>query len=96
MGLCRQNEADVQLTVEEYSEAMVKLLELNKKYNGRLGAQAGPQSSAEFWSKMEDYRKNKREEMPGCGYLRSCGGVFSKMSVSANGVMSPMQPIKPY
>ena len=89
MGLCRQNEADVQLSVEEYSEAMVKLLELNKKYNNRIGAQAGPQASAEHWAKMEEYRKNKRDKIPGCGYLVSCGGVFSKMSVAANGVMSP-------
>ena len=89
MGLCRENEADVQLTADEYSEAMGKLAMLNKKYNGRIGAQAGPLASVKGWQEMEDAKKQGKAEISGCGYLRSCGGVFSKMAVLADGTMVP-------
>ncbi len=89
MGLCRQNEADVQLNVEEYTYAMAKLLELSKKYNNRIGAQAGPLSSVKHWMEMEDLIEKGIESRPGCGYLTSCGGVFSKMAVDPDGTMVP-------
>ena len=89
LGLCRQNEADVQLSIEEYSYAMAKLLELNKKYNNRIGAQAGPFSSVKYWMEMEDSIKKGVKSHQGCGYLTSCGGVFSKMAVNSDGTMVP-------
>ncbi len=89
MGLCRSHKDDIQLTVDEHSMAMETLLKLNEKYNNRIEASAGPLSNAGNWMEMEQARKEKRENLRDCGYLRSCGGVFSKMAVRADGIMVP-------
>ncbi|MDD5698862.1 MAG: SynChlorMet cassette radical SAM/SPASM protein ScmE [Victivallaceae bacterium] len=89
MGLCRQNEADVQLNMEEYSCAMEKLLKLANKYNGRISANAGPLSTVRYWMNMEKSIKNGIKSRTGCGKLTSCGGVLSKMAVNADGTMVP-------
>lgn len=88
-GLCRENKDSTQLNAGEYSDAMVKLMKLNKKYKGRIGAQAGPLASGKHWMKMEETIGSGKKSLPGCGYLRSCGGVFSKMAVRADGIMLP-------
>jgi SynChlorMet cassette radical SAM/SPASM protein ScmE len=89
LGLCRSNSEEVQLTVEERSLAMETLLRLNDKYDGRIGAQAGPLFEAQYWLKMEKARREKQTAFTDCGYLRSCGGVFSRMAVRADGVLVP-------
>ena len=89
MGLCRAHADDVQLMIDERSLAMDTLLKLNEKYNGRIGAQAGPLAEARHWLEMEQARKENRDGFKDCSYLRSCGGVFSKMAVRADGVMVP-------
>ena len=38
---------------------------------------------------MEAARREQREALPGRGALLSCGGVFEKMAVRADGVMVP-------
>ncbi len=93
LGLCKQNSDETQLNADEYSYVIAKLLELNKKYNGRIGAQAGPLASGKHWKEMEETIKSGIKESPGCGYLRSCGGVFSKMAVRADGTMIPCSQI---
>ena len=93
MGLCQQNTDQVQLTVEERSLAMETLLRLNKKYNGRIGATAGPLSEGEFWLEMERARREGRGKVPGRGYLVSCGGAMSKLAVRADGVIIPCNQI---
>jgi SynChlorMet cassette radical SAM/SPASM protein ScmE len=89
MGLCRKNAEQVQLTTEERSLAMEALLKLNKKYNGRIGATAGPLAEGRDWLEMEQARREGKDRIPGRGYLISCGGVMSKMAVRADGVMVP-------
>jgi len=89
MGLCRSNKDNVQLTIEEYSTAMKTLLELNKKFNGRINAAAGPLADVKTWMVMEQRRREGKKGIPGRGYLTSCGGVMAKMSVRADGVMVP-------
>ena len=89
LGLCRQNVDEVQLTFEERSLAMETLLKLSRKYNGRVGATAGPLSEARDWLEMEKARQEGKEGIPGRGYLVSCGGVFSKLAVRADGVVVP-------
>lgn len=89
IGLCRTNKDDVQLTATEYSEAIAKLFKLDKRYNGRIQALAGPLASGRHWVVMEKAKREKAEQMPGCGYLTSCGGVFSKMAIQADGSMVP-------
>jgi SynChlorMet cassette radical SAM/SPASM protein ScmE len=88
-GLCRSYADEVQLTVEDRSLAMETLLKLNKQYDGRITASAGPLAEAKQWLEMEQARTEGRESLPDCGCLRSCGGVFSSMAVRADGMMVP-------
>jgi SynChlorMet cassette radical SAM/SPASM protein ScmE len=89
VGQCRSHSDDVQLTIEERSRAMETLLRLNERYNGRIGAAAGPLAEAKHWLEMETARRQGDESHANCGSLRSCGGVFSKMAVRADGEMIP-------
>lgn len=89
VGLCRTNKDTVQLNAQEYSYTIAKLFELNKKYNGRIQAQAGPLASGRHWLEMQQAFDSGQEGLSSCGYLRSCGGVFRKMSVRSDGVMVP-------
>lgn len=89
MGLCMQNEEQVQLTVEERTIAMESLLKLNKKYNNRINAAAGPLAEARQWLKMEDARKEGKEALPGKGSLTGCGCPSQKLAVRADGVIVP-------
>ncbi|MFH1541589.1 MAG: SynChlorMet cassette radical SAM/SPASM protein ScmE [bacterium] len=89
MGLCAKNTKMVQLTTEEQFIAMKKLMELNRKYNNRIGAAAGPLANAKAWMEMEEARQQAKESIPGRGKLVSCGGVFAKLAVRADGVIVP-------
>lgn len=89
VGLCRENKDTVQLNAQEYSYTIAKLFELNKKYNGRIQAQAGPLASGKHWKEMQKAFDEGKEALSSCGYLRSCGGVFSKMAIRADGIMIP-------
>jgi SynChlorMet cassette radical SAM/SPASM protein ScmE len=68
---------------------MESLLNLSKKYNGRIGAMAGPLAEARNWLKMERARREEGEGLPGGGYLTGCGGPMSKIAVRADGVVVP-------
>ncbi len=89
MGLCRRHTDDVQLMVEERSLAMETLLKLKSRYNGCIGASAGPLAEAKNWLEMEQARREGREPIPGRGYLTSCRGVMNKIDVRADGVLVP-------
>jgi SynChlorMet cassette radical SAM/SPASM protein ScmE len=89
MGRCRHNAEQIQLTVKERSFAMEALLKLNKKYNGRIFASAGPLAEGENWFEMEQTRQGKGESISGGGYLTGCGGPMSCLAVRADGVMIP-------
>jgi SynChlorMet cassette radical SAM/SPASM protein ScmE len=89
MGLCRKNAEQVQLTTEERSLAMEILLRLSKKYNGRIGADAGPLSEVRNWFEVERARQEGKDCMPGRGYLTACGGTMNKIAVRADGVVVP-------
>lgn len=88
MGMCRDNNS-LQLSMGERQLAMETLLRLNKKYNGRISAQAGPLAEVRDWKRMEESRSNGLTVGKKGGYMRACGGVFSKMAVRADGVMVP-------
>jgi len=68
---------------------METLLRLTRKYNGRIGAQAGPLAEARGWLDMEQARQEGKGEKPGRGHLTGCGGTWSKMAVRADGIMVP-------
>jgi SynChlorMet cassette radical SAM/SPASM protein ScmE len=89
MGLCRYNEQDVQLTIEERCYAMETLLRLNEKYDGRISANAGPLADARSWLEMEQARRDGQQSMHGQGYLSGCSGPLSKIAVRADGVIIP-------
>lgn len=89
MGLCRQNTDQIQLNIEEQSLAMETLLRLNRKYNGRIRAGAGPLAEGKNWLMMEKARREGKESTQGQGYLSSCGGMFCRLAVRADGVIVP-------
>jgi len=89
LGLCRRNADQVQLTAEERTLAMETLLRLSAKYDGRIGAQAGPLAEARGWLKMVQAREKGLERLPNRGYLTGCGGFMTKMAVRADGVLLP-------
>jgi SynChlorMet cassette radical SAM/SPASM protein ScmE len=89
LGLCRQFSREIQLTVDEQSQAMAELIRLNKKYKGRISAMAGPLANAKTWPQMDKARKEGLQGMPGCGYLTSCGGVLNKLAVLSDGTIVP-------
>lgn len=89
LGKCRYHTNAIQLTTEERSYAMVTLLKLSEKFGDRIGAAAGPLAEARIWSEMETARREKRDGCNNTGFLRSCGGVFSKLAVTASGHYVP-------
>lgn len=93
MGLCQQNTEQVQLTVEERSQAMEALLRLTGEYNGRISATAGPLAQGRMWLRMEKARLEGKESLPGRGALTACGGAMNKLAVRADGVMVPCNQI---
>ncbi len=90
LGLCRHNTDVVALTVEDRVFAMATLESLNERYGGRIQAAAGPLAEARMW--REILQKAKEGRITGTdagGCLSSCGGVFSKLAVRADGVYIP-------
>jgi SynChlorMet cassette radical SAM/SPASM protein ScmE len=90
MGLCRKNAEMVQLTTEERTIAMETMLRLTAKYNGRIGAMAGPLAEAKGWLDMEEARLcGKQLTSPARGYLTGCGCFRDMVAVRADGVITP-------
>src|SRR3989338_7025703 len=89
MGICRRNAKQVKLTTEERTLAMNTLLRLDKIYNGRISATAGPLAEARAWLEMEEAHQQGKVAMPEKGSLTSCGGVFQTIAVRADGVIVP-------
>ena len=89
MGLCRQNAEQVQLTAGERALAMETLLQLTKKYNGRISATAGPLAEGRDWLEMKKALQEGQEYIDGRGYLSGCNGPMNTLAVRADGVMVP-------
>lgn len=89
MGLCRKNGASVQLNHEEMQHAMETLVMLNRRYNGRIHASAGPLAYARTWKEMEEARRQGLKHPGGRGYLSACNGVMTRIAVRADGAIVP-------
>ncbi len=89
MGLCKQNVDEIGLSVEDRTLAMETLLRLNRKYDNRISAQAGPLAEAIMWSEMEMARRKGKKNIPMGGSLTACGCVMDTIAVRADGVMAP-------
>jgi SynChlorMet cassette radical SAM/SPASM protein ScmE len=88
-GLCRKNTEQVQLTAEDRSLAMEKLLNLADNYDGRISAQAGPLAEARLWREMEAALKQGEDPTQREGFLTGCGGPMTTLAVRADGMMLP-------
>lgn len=89
MGLCKQNVAEVGLSVQDRTLAMDILLKLNRRYSNRISAQAGPLAEATTWTEMELARQNGKKHIPMRGNLTACGCVMDKIAVRADGMIVP-------
>jgi SynChlorMet cassette radical SAM/SPASM protein ScmE len=89
MGLCKQNMEQVGLAAEDRMLAMRTLLKLNRKYDNRISAQAGPLAEARRWTEMELARQKGAKSIPLGGYLTACGCVMDKIAVRADGTIVP-------
>lgn len=49
LGSCRQNEAEMLLSIEDRQTAMETLAKLSEKYNGCISALAGPLADVRYW-----------------------------------------------
>jgi SynChlorMet cassette radical SAM/SPASM protein ScmE len=90
-GLCRENNDSMAMNAVEFSEAMLIIQDLQKKYPNRINAQAGPQACAKMWRQIEKAVNGDEETAQAirCGFLGSCGCVWNTMSVRADGIMVP-------
>ncbi len=89
MGLCRSYHDDVQLSVEDRTKAMRKMVALQEKYPGCISANAGPLAEAKHFTEMEQARKDGLESMPNGGFLTSCGCIFNSLAIRSDGVIVP-------
>jgi SynChlorMet cassette radical SAM/SPASM protein ScmE len=89
LGTCRQDDAQMLLSVEDRQAAMTTLLRLSEEYEGRISASAGPLADARFWSRMEGARLTGAEPFPIGGALTACGCPSEKLAVRSDGVYVP-------
>jgi SynChlorMet cassette radical SAM/SPASM protein ScmE len=89
MGSARCYGDSMVLTPGERRRAMETLASLDEKYDGRIGANAGPLALARHFTEIEDALAHGKSGLPGRGKLCSCGGVFNKMAVLHDGTMAP-------
>jgi len=89
MGTARCSGQDVVLSRDERQRTMETLVELNHRYGGRIGAQAGPLAFARMFAEIDQRLREGETGIAGRGTLCSCGGVFSKMAILHDGTMVP-------
>ncbi|MFP4573911.1 MAG: SPASM domain-containing protein, partial [Desulfobacterales bacterium] len=84
------NQRTITLTPEQQVQAMKTLARLQKQYDGRITASAGPLAKWRSYQEMEHAKatgeKTRRWRM---GYLTACGCVYNKLSVHHDGVITP-------
>jgi SynChlorMet cassette radical SAM/SPASM protein ScmE len=77
------------LTREQRQGAMDILVALNKKYEGRINAQAGPLALARELADIKQGMARGERGKPGRGRLSACGGVFTRMFINHSGTFFP-------
>ncbi|MCI5121560.1 MAG: SynChlorMet cassette radical SAM/SPASM protein ScmE, partial [Candidatus Electrothrix sp. AUS4] len=85
LGLYRRNPDELQLTTNQLSDAITTVMRLEEKYGSRI---SGSMSSKIWVQMVENLRKNK-QNFSDAGKMTACGGVISKLSVRADGVIVP-------
>ena len=84
-GTCQLNAEDLMLTVEDRVKAMAILDNLDKKYPGRVTANAGPLADLKYWRLMEDAKTRNLPRFSNGGFLTGCGCHQTKLSVRSDG-----------
>jgi len=90
MGAGCDNQAGITLLPQQQLQAMKDLIRLEKQYNGRINATAGPLAKWKSYGEMENAKatgeKAARWQM---GFLTACGCVFNKLAVHHDGIITP-------
>lgn len=89
LGSCRTHAREVMLTTADRALAMEKLLELNKKYQGRINAAAGPLAEGRMWTKMVKAAAAKEPAFHNGGRLTACGCTSNKIAIRPDGAINP-------
>ena len=89
LGLGKKNMAQVGLSVDDRMLAMGTLLRLNKKYDNRISANAGPLAEAMMWTDMERARQERKKPKARRGFLSACGCAMDRIAVRADGTIVP-------
>lgn len=86
---CRYRE-EIALDQTEILRAGLRLEQLQKRYPGRITAQAGPLAKLRMFREMDEARKTgKPTNRWKMGHLSSCSGVFSRMGILHDGSIVP-------
>jgi SynChlorMet cassette radical SAM/SPASM protein ScmE len=86
---CR-SDAEMALSAKEKMRAMAIIGRLQRRYPGRLQAQAGPQAKRKMYGEMVHSRRSgEKPHTWTMGYLTACGCVFSKIDVLHDGSIVP-------
>lgn len=88
-GAAVDNAAALLLTPAERERAMRVLAELAARYEGRIGASAGPLAFAKEFERIAEARARGETGFPGRGRLVGCGGMWSKLAVLHDGTIVP-------
>lgn len=90
MGAGCDNQAGITLLPQQQLQAMKTLVRLEKQYDSRVTASAGPLAKWKSYGEMEHAKatgeKASRWRM---GFLTACGCVFNKLSVHHDGIITP-------
>jgi len=89
MGAGKCDGESVILTRDQRQQAINILTALNKHYDGRISADAGPLAMARDLADIQARMTCGETGKPGRGTLSACGGVFSKMSINHEGILLP-------
>jgi len=79
----------VTLNANQKREAMRVLMALEKRYPGRIIANAGPLSTGRELARIQAAKARGIERFPGRGTLSGCGGALTQMAVLHDGAMVP-------
>ncbi len=90
MGAGCDNQSSITLTPDQQLKAILKMHELDLKYEGRITASAGPLAKWKMYGEMERAKATgEKPEGWQMGYLTACGCHYSKISIHHDGIISP-------
>ncbi len=90
MGAGCENQKAIVLTPLQQVAAMKSLARLEKEYNGRITASAGPLAKWRMYQEMERARATGEMAVRWkMGYLTACGCMYNKLSVHHDGLITP-------